>query len=73
MEALRAQTNNKMSDIAMNTQNSIGILIKDISEPELMGNKIENNKIEIEIESKKQRRKLYKMIKEGKNEGNVQG
>ena len=41
----------------------------------MIGNSIENNKDEILIEAKKQRRKMNKMIKEGKNEteGSVQG
>ena len=46
---------------------SIGVHIKEPSEPELIGNKINRNRLEIEIESKKQRRKLYKSIKEGQN------
>ena len=46
---------------------SIGVLIKDPSEPELSGNKISNNRLDVEIESKKQRRKMYKKIKDGKN------
>ena len=46
---------------------SIGILIKDPSDPVLKANRISNNRLEVEIESKKNRRKMYKKIKEGQN------
>ena len=62
-------TDNEIEGIYRETEGSgsIGILIKDPSDPELFENRISNNRLEVEIESKKNRRKMYKKIKEGEN------